>query len=80
MNEYLPRVLAAGGIIFLGLSVYWLVSRVMLFRANRKRFGLEDLLPGVPGLLENLEALENLPLEEKLKQEILVDNAKILIS
>ncbi len=49
--ESLLRLLLALGIFAAGLSAIWLANRLILARTRRVRRGLENLLPGIPGIL-----------------------------
>jgi len=51
MNPELLRGLLALGLLALGVGVYLLVNRVILYRANRKKLGLEEFQTGKPGIL-----------------------------
>jgi thioredoxin 1 len=49
--EILTRTVVALSIAVAGISLYWLVNRVILARARGKRLGLESIRPGAPAIL-----------------------------
>jgi len=51
MNPLLIRVLLTIGLLVLGLGAYWLVNRMIVYRAGRKHNGLEGTIAGKPAVL-----------------------------
>jgi len=51
MSPLLIRAFLALGLLVLGVGVYWLVNRVMLYRAGRQHHGLVGYRPGKPAVL-----------------------------
>ncbi|KAA3644596.1 MAG: thioredoxin [Chloroflexi bacterium] len=51
MDSLVLRGSIALGIVFVGLLVYWLLSRCLLARLRGRRLGLEGLKSGVPAIL-----------------------------
>ena len=51
MNPLVLRSLIALGLVLLGVGVYWLINRFILYRARRKQLGIEEFIPGKPAVL-----------------------------
>lgn len=51
LADFVSRGLLTLAICAAGLSIYWLINRLILDRAGRQRRGLENLHPGIPAIL-----------------------------
>jgi thioredoxin 1 len=51
MNDLLLRAAFTLAIALVGLAAYWALNRFLLWRLKKRPMGLEQLQPGMPGIL-----------------------------